>query len=53
MYIVEQAKFASAMISRIRELVAPSRTYCTQSIRYLVMLSTTRGDGVSVGEFHP
>ena len=52
-YTVEQAKFASAIISRIRELVSLSRSYCTQSIGCLVTLSTTGGDGVSVSEFHP
>ena len=50
---VEQAKFASAIISRIRELVSPSQTYPTQSIACLITLSTTGGDGASVGEFHP
>ena len=52
-YTVEQAKFASAIISRIRELASPSRSYRTGSIGCLVTLSTTGGDGASVGEFHP
>ena len=51
MITVEQAKFASAYISRIRELVSHSRSYRTRSIGCLVTLYTTRGDGASVGEF--
>ena len=50
---VEQAKFASAIISRIRELVSPSRSNRTRSIGCLVTLSTTGGDGASVGELDP
>ena len=50
---VEQAKFASAIISRIGELASPSRSYRTRSIGCLVTLSTTGGDGASVGESHP
>ena len=42
---VEQAKFASAYISRIRDLVSHSRSYRTRSIGWLVTLSTTGGDG--------
>ena len=48
---VEQAKFTSAYISRIRELVSHLRSYRTRSIGCLVTLSTTRGDDASVGEF--
>ena len=51
MNTVEQAKFASAYISRIRELASHSRSYRTPSIGCLVTLSTTGGDGASVGEF--
>ena len=50
-YTVEQAKFASAYISQIRDLVSHSRSYRTRSIGCLVSLSTTGGDGASVGEF--
>ena len=50
-HTVEQAKFASVYISRIRDLVSHSRSYRTRSIGCLVMLSTTGGDGASVGEF--
>ena len=52
-YTVEQIKFGSAIISRIRELASPSRSYRTRSIRCLVTLFTTGGDGASVGEFQP
>ena len=38
---VEQAKFASAIISQIREQVSNLRTYRTQSIGCIVTLSTT------------
>ena len=37
---VEQAKFASAIISRMRELVSHSRSYRTRSIGCIVTLST-------------
>ena len=50
---VEQAKFASAIISRIRELALPSRSYRTRSIVCLVTIFTTGGDGTSIGEFMP
>ena len=49
--LVEQAKFASAIISRIREVASPSRSYRTRTIACLVTLFTTGGDGASVGEF--
>ena len=50
---VEQAKFVSVIISQIRELVSPSRSYRMRSIGCLVTISTTGDDGASVGEFHP
>ena len=53
LYTVEQAKFASAIISRIRELASSSRSYRTRSIGCLVTIFTTGGDGASVGEFLP
>ena len=48
-----QAKFASAIISRIRELVSHSRSYRARSIRCVVMLFTNGGGGTSVGEERP